>query len=70
MFNLLTPLTCVYARTGTVKPGAVGVTNLLTYPSVETRIGAAASVDAAMFSYDVFFSTLMGLEICIRQIYL
>ena len=60
MFNLLTPLTSVYVRTGAVKPVAVRVTNLPTYPSVETRIGAAASVDAAMFSRDVFVSSLMG----------
>ena len=58
MFYLLTPLTRVCIRTGTVKPGAVSVTNLLTYPSIETRIGAAASVDAMMLLWCVFVSTL------------
>ena len=58
MFYLLTPLTRVCIRTGTVKPGAVSVTNLLTYPSIETRIGAAASVDAMMLLWRVFISTL------------
>ena len=35
---LTTPLTSVYLRTSTVKPGAVSVTNFLTYPSVEAGI--------------------------------
>ena len=58
MFHLLTPLTRVCIGTGTVKPDAVSVTNLLTYPSIETRIGAAASVDAMMLLWRVFISTL------------
>ena len=58
MFFLLTPLTRVCDRTGTVKPDAVSVTNLLTYTSIETRIGAAASVDAMMLLWCVFVSTL------------
>ena len=58
MFHLLTPLTRVGVRTGTVKPGAVSVTNLLTYPSIETRIGAAASVVAMMLLWCIFVSTL------------
>ena len=58
MFHLLTPLTRVCIGTGTVKPDAVSVTNLLTYTSIETRIGAAASVDAMMLLWCVFVSTL------------
>ena len=58
MFHLLTPLTRVCIGTGTVKPDAVSVANLLTYPSIETRIGAAASVDAMMLLWCVFASTL------------
>ena len=58
MFHLLTPLTRVCLRTGTVKPGAVSVTNLPTCPPIETRISAAASVDATMLLRDVFLSTL------------
>ena len=54
----LTPLTSIFVGTATRKADAVGVTDLLTYPSVETRIGSAASVDAAMLPRDVFVSTL------------
>ena len=57
MFHLLAPLTRVCVRTGTVKPGAEGVETLPTYPSIETKIGAA-SVDAMMLLWCVFFSTL------------
>ena len=44
--------------TGAVKPGVVGVTNLPTYPSIETRIGAAASVSAMVLLWCVSVSTL------------
>ena len=58
MFYILTPLTRVCVRTGAVKPGAVSVTNLQTCPSIETSIGAAASVDAIMLLWWVSVSTL------------
>ena len=55
---LLTPLTRVYVKTGTLKPGALSIPNLPTYPSVETRIGAAASVSAMVLLWCVSVSTL------------
>ena len=55
---LLTPLTRVYVKTGTLKPGALSIPNLPTYPSIETRIGAAASVVASMLHRNVIVSTL------------
>ena len=55
---LLTPLTRVYVKTGTLKPGALSIPNLPTYPSVETRIGAVASVVASMLLRNVIVSTL------------
>ena len=54
----LTPLTIVCVRTGTVKLGALSIPNLPTYPSIETRIGAAAPVVASMPLRNVFVSTL------------
>ena len=54
----LTPLTSIFVRTATWKSDAVSVAYLLTYPLIETRIGSAASVDAAMLPWDVFASTL------------
>ena len=57
MFYLLAPLTRVCVRAGTVKPGAEGVETLPTYSSTETKIGAA-SVDAMMLLWCVFFSSL------------
>ena len=58
MFLPVTSPASVRVGAGTVKPCAVRVTNFLTYPSVDTRIVAAASVRTAMFSWDVLPSTL------------
>ena len=60
MFDLFTSPARVRVGAGTVKPRVIRVTNLLTYPSVETRIVAAASVRTAMFFWDVFPSTLIN----------
>ena len=63
MFHLLlTPLTRVCVRTGAVKPGAVGVTNLPTYPPVEAGILVAASINAAMYPWNVASSILIKNE--------
>lgn len=58
MFTLFTSPARVRVGAGTVNPCAVRVTNVLTYPSVGTGIAPAASVRTAMFSCDVFHSTL------------
>lgn len=58
MFILFTSPARVRVGAGTVKSYAVRVTNVLTYPSVDTGIVPAASVRTAMFSWDVFHSTL------------
>ena len=62
MCSLTTTLTSVFVRTGTVKPGAVIVTNLLTYSPVEAGILAAASINAAMHPWNVASSTLIENE--------
>lgn len=42
----------------TVKSEITGITNLLASPSIKTRIGLAAPVNALMFSWDVLLPTL------------
>ena len=62
MCSLTTTLTSVFVRTGAVKPGAAIVTNLLTYPPVEAGILVAASINAAMYPWNVASSTLKKKE--------
>ena len=62
MCNVTTTLTSVFVRTGAVKPGAAIVTNLLTYPPVEAGILVAASINAAMYPWNVASSTLIENE--------
>ena len=62
MCSLTTTLTSVFVRTGAVKPGAVVVTNLLTYSTVEAGILVAASINATMYPWNVAFSTLIENE--------
>ena len=59
---MTTTLTGVFVRTGAVKPGAAIVTNLLTYPPVEAGILVAASINAAMYPWNVASSTLIKNE--------
>ena len=62
MCSLTTTLTSVFVRTGAVKPGAVVVTNLLTYSTVEAGILVAASINETMYPWNVAFSTLIENE--------
>ena len=61
--NLITTLTSVFVRTDAVKPGAVIVTNLLTYSPVEAGILTAASINTAMYPWNVASSTLIENEL-------
>ena len=63
MCNLTTTLTSIFVRTGAAKPGAVTVTNLLTYSPIEAVTLAAASINAAMFPWNVASSTLIENEV-------
>ena len=63
MCNLTTTLTSIFVRTGAAKPGAVIVTNLLTYSPIEAVTLAAASINAAMFPWNVASSTLIENEV-------
>ena len=63
MCNLTTTLTSIFVRTGAAKPGAVIVTNLLTYSPIEAVTLAAASIRAAMFPWNVASSTLIENEV-------
>ena len=63
MCNLTTTLTSIFVRTGAAKPGAVTVTNLLTYSPIEAVTLAAASISAAMFPWNVASSTLIENEV-------
>jgi len=59
MFNLVTSPACVSVGAGTDKLWVVRVTDLLAYPSVDTRIATTASVHAAMYSRDELSSALL-----------
>ena len=58
MLNCFTSPALMRVGAGTVKPYAVRVANLQTYPSVDARLVATASVFTGMLSWDVFPSTL------------
>ena len=59
MFDLFTSPACESVGAVTDKPCAAGFTNLLTYPSIDTRIVTTASVHTAIYSRDELAPALL-----------